>query len=370
MALPVVERMKDTIKERNLADSGTPVLLMVSGGSDSTALAYLACDLCDEGALGPLAMLHVNHQLRGEDADGDARFVSQLAEQLGIPLFSCEIDIAGEANRTHENVEAVARRERYLAANEALASLCRRASAPLSDGRIFTAHTADDRVESFYMRSIVGTGPGGFRAMRYRNGPVVRPLMDVSREDLRAFIAERERAGGTVTADERGDLWREDATNAHTDRFRAFVRHEIVPRAKERNPQLLEVLCRTMNLIADEDDLMEEQAASLVAKRVEWIESTEAAGVDYGSGCVLSPDMGADPVPLARRAVVHVLGRILGSEARVETATVDAVLSAFRDGAPLGGYVSNVQGDLAVSANKQGVRIEPMAAFRARRKRG
>ena len=91
-------------------------LLMVSGGSDSTALAYIACELRERGALGQLAMLHVNHRLRGEDADEDARFVAQLAELLDVPLFSCEIDIAGEAQRTGENVEAVARRERYLAA--------------------------------------------------------------------------------------------------------------------------------------------------------------------------------------------------------------------------------------------------------------
>ena len=70
------------------------------------------------------------------------------------------------ARREGANVEAVARRERYLAANEALASLCFHEGCPLSNsGRIFTAHTADDRVETFYMRSIVGTGPGGFRSI-------------------------------------------------------------------------------------------------------------------------------------------------------------------------------------------------------------
>lgn len=71
--------------------------------------------------------------------------------------------IAAEAERSRENVEAaVARRERYLAANEALRSMCQHEGRPLSEARIFTAHTADDRIENFYMRSIVGTGPGGF----------------------------------------------------------------------------------------------------------------------------------------------------------------------------------------------------------------
>lgn len=368
----LVDRTEAVLRERRLAGCDTPALLMVSGGSDSTALAYVAYDLHERGAIGQLAMLHVNHKLRGEAADEDARFVARLAELLGIPLFSCDIDIAGVAQRTGENVEAVARRERYLAANEALESLCLHAAAPLADGRILTAHTCDDRVESFYMRSIVGTGPGGFRAMKYRNGPVVRPLLDESREELRAFISQREQAGNVVACDGEGSLWREDATNAHTDRFRAYVRHEIVPRAKERNPQLLEVLGRTMNLIADEDDMLESMTDDLMGRCVEWIEQAEAIGIDYGSGCVLAPSFGVEPLPLRRRAVMRALQLMLGREARVETASVEAVLAAFDHGAsgkPLGGYVANIQGDLAVSANKLGVRIEPMAAFRARRKR-
>ncbi len=367
-SIPIIDVAAKTLVERELAGPDSPVLLMVSGGSDSTALAYLACELRDRGLLGELAVLHVNHRLRGEAADADAQFVAQLAELLGLPLFSCSIDIAAEAARTGENVEAVARRERYLAANEALESLCLHASAPLVDGRIFTAHTADDRVESFYMRSIVGTGPGGFRAMRYRNGPVVRPLLDVSREDLQAYVSERERAGLPVACDNEGNLWREDATNAHTDRFRAYVRHEIVPRAKERNPQLLEVLTRTMNLIADEDDMLEDMTNDAAKRHVKWIEQDDGRAPAFDAGCVLGPELGAEPLSLVRRVVVYVLQAMLGPDARVETASVDAVLGAWVGGTPCGGYVVNIQGDLAVSANKHGVRIEPMAAFRARRK--
>ncbi|WP_080801568.1 tRNA lysidine(34) synthetase TilS [Arabiibacter massiliensis] len=355
----LVERAAAAIAARGLADSDTPALLMVSGGSDSTALAYAACELRERGLLGELAVLHVNHRLRGEDADADERFVAQLAELLGLPLFSCSVDVAALAERSGENVEAVARRERYLAANEALESLCLHAAAPLADGRILTAHTADDRVESFYMRSIVGTGPGGFRAMRYRNGPVVRPLLDASREELRDYVVARERAGLPTACDEQGALWREDATNAHTDRFRAYVRHEIVPRAKERNPQLLDVLVRTMNLIADEDDLLDGMAEELAGRHARALDD----------GWLLAPELGGEPAPLARRVVVRVLQGMLGPDARVETAAVEAVLAAFDDGGrPIGGYVANIQGDLAVSANKRGVRLEPMATYRARRK--
>ncbi|MBQ9001768.1 MAG: tRNA lysidine(34) synthetase TilS, partial [Eggerthellaceae bacterium] len=276
----MLERILRTIEQRGLAGTEAPVLLMVSGGSDSTALAYLASDLREHGALGELAMLHVNHRLRGADADADAEFVRSLAEALGLAFFLVEIDVGSIALQEGANIEAVARRERYAAAQEALGSLCRRAMKPVCDGRIFTAHTADDRVESFYMRSIVGTGPGGFRSMRYRNGAIARPCMDVSRQDLRDYLARRAldvEAGEDkpLVRTTTGDLWREDATNAHTDQFRAYVRHEIVPKAVQRNARLLETLSRTMDLIADEDDMLDVWAQRLVREQVEWLASMQ-----------------------------------------------------------------------------------------------
>lgn len=365
----VVEAMSRAMVDHGLAGPDNAVLLMVSGGSDSTALAYAASELRAAGEIGALAMLHVNHKLRGEDSDEDARFVADLAEVLGIPLFSCEIDVAGEVARARENVEAVARRERYLAANEALESMCRHEAYPIADGRIFTAHTADDRIESFYMRSIVGTGPGGFRSMRYVNGPVARPLMDLSREDLRDYIGRRERAGAAVACDARGELWREDATNAHTDRFRAYVRHEIVPKARAWDDQMTASLVRSMNLIADEDDMLDDMAEELSASCVRWVQQDERWGIDLTEGFVLLPELARSPRPLQRRVALRMLQRMLGADARIDAASVEAVLDGFTDGAPRGGYVTNIQGDLAVSANKEGVRVEPMAYFRARRKK-
>ena len=379
----LLARVSADIAQRGLAGPETPVLLMVSGGSDSTALAYLAADLREAGEIGPLAILHVNHLLRGQDADDDARFVAQLARLLDIPLHSREIDVGAIAQREGGNLEAVARRERYAAASEALAELCRRAGAPIAEGRIFTAHTADDRVENFYMRSIVGTGPGGFRSMRRLNGAVARPLLDLGRDELRVWLQRRADAGASMARDDAGALWREDATNAHTDRFRAYVRKRIVPLAKERNPRLLETLGRSMDLIGDEDDMLEDMAADLEARHVAWIAEAEGRAPDPAEGCVLAPGLGGEPLPLQRRVVLRVLRAMLGAGARVESASVEAVLAAWEpagegDAAEGGaaaaprirsGYVTNIQGDLAVSANKRGVRIEPMAAFRARRKK-
>lgn len=358
----LVAEVREVIVGRSLASPDAPVLLMVSGGSDSTALAYIAAELRETGELGPLSMLHVNHRLRGADADADQAFVEQLAQLLDIPCTSVGIDVRALAEREQGNVEAIARRERYAAAREALAGLCRQEGLPVAQGRMFVAHTADDRVENFYMRSIVGTGPGGFRSMLYLNGQVARPLLNCGRDQLRDYIIGRITRELPVVRDGEEMLWREDATNAHTDRFRAYVRHEMVPRAKERNPQLLSTLTRTMNLIADEDDMLDALAEGLVSRHVTWLEPVE-------EGCVLSPWMAAEPLPLQRRAVMKVLEHFLGADERIDTAAVNGVLAAFEGGKPVSGYVANIQGNLAVSANKNGVRVEPMAAFRTRRKK-
>lgn len=358
----LVDDMVREARSRGLFGPEAAALLMVSGGSDSTALAYLMAAAREAGAVGPVAMLHVNHQLRGEDADADARFAEGLASLLEFPLFLCEVDVAGEAARSGQNVEAVARRERYAAANEALGSMCLHEGVPLAEGRIVVAHTADDRIENFYMRSIVGTGPGGFRSMKRRNGPVVRPLLDCTREQLRASIQARADAGLPVMRDEVGALWREDATNAHTDRFRAYVRHNIVPRAREWNEQMPTVLTRTMDLIADEDDMLEAMAAEAVAEH--------ADAVAQGDSFRLLPTFGQVRVPLQRRAVMQLLKGLLGADARVDAASVETVLAAFDGERPRSGYTANIQGDLAVSSNKRGVLVEPMASYRARRKGG
>ena len=366
--MELLDEVKRTITTRNLAGADTPVVLMVSGGSDSTALAYAAHQLRAEGAIGQIAMLHVNHGLRGEDSDADAAFVAQLADALEIPLITVNANVADEAKASGENIEAAGRRLRYNAAQDMLSDLCRQLATPLSEGRIFTAHTQDDRVENFYMRSIVGTGPGGFRSMMYRNGPVARPLMDTSREALRTYLQELSQTREMVR-DGQGALWREDATNAHTDRFRAWVRHEVVPLMKQKNPQLLDTLCRSMNLVGDEDDMLDAYTNRVIGELVVWEDIDGDAVPDYEAGCVILPAFGSLALPLQRRVAFQVLQYILGPDARVETATITAITDAFGPGAPVSGYAGNIQGNLAISANKQGLRIEPMEAYRIRRKR-
>ena len=142
--------------------------------------------------------------------------------------------------------------------------------------------------------------------------------------------------------------------------FRAFVRHEIVPVARQRNTALLDTLTRTMNLIADEDDFMDALAQDSFAEFTEWADAQT---------CRLAPAFASAALPLKRRVIIKVLQGVLGEDARIETASVNAILSAFEGEVPKSGYSTNIQGNLAVSANKCGVLIEPMSAYRHRRGR-
>lgn len=348
---PVPQRAAAVIARAGLHPAA---VAMVSGGSDSVALAYALADLRAAGSLPDrVAFVHVNHNLRGEASDDDAAFVRALARHLGFELREFSIDVP-ELMGERGNMEAVARAARYRAAAQALVDLAGRAADGAPKGLVLTAHTADDRVENFFMRAIVGTGPGGFRSMDYvsrvEGCTVCRPLLDMGREELRDFICSH--AG--AMADHA--LWREDATNADTDRFRAYVRHEIVPLAKARNPRLLDTLTRTMNLIAEEDDMVAAQAAELEKRMVRGIDG----------GVLIAPELAKAPVPLQRRVLDSVLTALLPEDDRVETASIEACLACL--GAS--GRVANIQGNLAVSYNKRGLRIEPMAAFRARRNKG
>ena len=123
---------------------------------------------------------------------------------------------------------------------------------------------------------------------------------------------------------------------------------------------MLETLTRTMNLIAEEDDMLADDA------RVLLLEKVVPLGTSPAEGFLVSPTLADSSLPLVRRVIDRVLSLMLGRDVRVETSSIQACV----DGLGKSGYVANIQGDIAVSYNKQGLRLEPMAVFRARRKKG
>jgi tRNA(Ile)-lysidine synthase len=345
---------------------------MVSGGSDSVALARLLPLLYPQCFY---TILHVNHQMRGVDADEDERFVVALAQELGL---SCEIrraDVAARAAKTGDNIEQLGRRVRYQEADALLDVLCARAGVDKTRGRIATAHTLDDRVETFFMRAIVGAGVGSFVSIPFVNGCVIRPLLDCSRQQLREWLCEHshtyflgqpsahsceqssalpsdhlsEHSGehpgehpGEHSHKLTGELWREDATNEDTSRLRAFVRHEIIPRARSKNPALLPTIARSLDVLACEDALLTRLATML-----------EEAFVRERDGVVsIDTALFDEEQALVRRVVKAACNRVLLAHERI---TWEHIVRIAEQGHHVG-FVTNITGAVTV-ANEYGTLV-------------
>jgi tRNA(Ile)-lysidine synthase len=225
------------------------VLVAVSGGADSVALARALCHVRDSGD-GRLVLAHFNHRLRGSDSDADQAFVEQLGGTLGLEVV---VGHAG-SNVTRSfggmGSEADARRERYLFLQQ---------SAERWGARyVATAHTADDQVETILHNIVRGTGLAGLagipRTRRLSDAAtVVRPLLDVTRAEVLAYLDSLEQP------------YREDATNAKLHFTRNRIRHVLLPLLeREFNPQVREALLRLAQISAQEDYFLDQHAEALL----------------------------------------------------------------------------------------------------------
>lgn len=286
------------------------MLALVSGGADSTALLQLLA-AGDLGPGSPLAVLHVDHMLRGEDSDADAAFVAEQCASLGVECRVMRFDVAAFAAENALNLEDAGRRIRYRFAEEELDALCDASGLARELGRIAVAHNRDDRVETFLMRAITGAGTGGFASIPYRRNRIVRPLLDCDRAAIREWLTER------------GTPWREDASNSDTARMRAFIRHELVPLFERANPTFRDTLARSIDLIADDDALLGAMAA---------IHVRDFADVTPGERVIFDREwMGTLDRAMARRTVRSAVLQAFPDASRIESAHIEAIVDGLGD---------------------------------------
>lgn len=296
-------------------DLRAPVILMVSGGADSTALLVLATTSTidvDDGrgearvARERLHVLHVNHLLRGLDAEEDEEFVRDLSARYGVPCSVRRVDVAALAGEGPDgNVENVGRVIRYAVANELANELSAQLGTARSAARILTAHTADDRAETFFMNALRGTGAPGLSSIPRRRNRIVRPLLDRTHDELCELLRMR------------GIVWREDASNDDVRHLRSYVRHEVMPVVRARNPRVVASLSTTCDILSDEDAYLNAVAQrtlrSLTRRREEGLVALDAAR------------LAACEVAIARRvARAAILG--VCPESRLEARHVASVL--------------------------------------------
>ena len=308
-----------------------PVILMVSGGADSMALLHMAVteplDLGDGAGLSRIAkerlhVLHVNHLLRGEDADADQHFVQETCDSLGVPCTALRVDVAKFAQERDGNVEDVGRRVRYDAARELAQKLCIEQGVSRQKAKILTAHTADDRAETFMMNVMRGSGMSGLASIPRHRGLIYRPLLDYTHDQLKDWLKAR------------GLDWHEDATNTDTHYLRAYMRHNVLPLLKARNPMLVQTVCKIADLMADEDDYLEGKAARKL-RQITLRKSESSLVLD-------ALKLSSTDVVIARR-VVRIVARQLIPEAWLEFRHVDAVLEAVAAGAGVANLPQNLE---------------------------
>lgn len=308
-----------------------PVILMVSGGADSMALLHMAVteplDLGDGAGLSRIAkerlhVLHVNHLLRGEDADADQHFVQETCDSLGVPCTALRVDVAKFAQERDGNVEEIGRRVRYDAARELAQKLCVEQGVSRQKAKILTAHTADDRAETFMMNVMRGSGMSGLASIPRHRGLIYRPLLDYTHDQLKDWLKAR------------GLDWHEDATNTDTHYLRAYMRHNVLPLLKARNPLLVQTVCKIADLMTDEDDYLEAKAARKL-RQITLRKSESSLVLD-------ALKLSSTDVVIARR-VVRIVARQLIPEAWLEFRHVDAVLEAVAAGVGVANLPQNLE---------------------------
>jgi len=234
----IISQLKNTITTHEMLAHGDSVLVGLSGGADSVCLIHVLHELKSELNI-TLAAAHLNHGIRGAEADSDEQFCADLCAKLGIEFYRKTVSLVGS------DLESAGRTARY----EYFADLKREHNFD----KIATAHNADDQAETVLMRILRGTGISGLAGIRYtRDDGVIRPILDVSRTEIKEYLR-------TNNLD-----WRTDKTNADTGFTRNRIRAELLPYLESNfNPNVREALQRLVSTAGEDGEFLENYARRL-----------------------------------------------------------------------------------------------------------
>lgn len=240
--LKMEEQVHQAIRDRDLLSPGDRIVVAVSGGPDSVAL--LACLVALASRWNwELSIGHVNHGLRGMESEEDAVFVERLGKHFGVPVSIREVHLKKQdAKSSKQSFQAFAREVRYHALDRILQEH--------GATKIATGHTADDQAETVLMWMLRGSGTGGLRGIPPKRGfCIVRPILDISRSAIMAYLVERQLE------------WRMDSSNNQPVYLRNRLRQDLMPHLKEYSPGIVTVLSRQAEIIRDDHAYLEDVAS-------------------------------------------------------------------------------------------------------------
>src|SRR5215216_2600006 len=221
----------DAARESGLVREGDPLLVLLSGGGDSVCLLDVALRL---GARA--SALHVNYGLR-PGAEQDERFVRELCRRLGVALQVERVQLPGAGN-----LQERARDARYALAER------------LAEADYAAAHTASDQAETVLYRLAVSPGSRALHGMAPRRGRLVRPLLGVTREEVREYLRSR------------GLEWREDPSNADRRFARARVRHDLMETLRTIGPAAERTIAETARQLREEAEVLDAAVDAALAE--------------------------------------------------------------------------------------------------------
>lgn len=237
----MIDRIISFVEQHRMLQQGDCVTVGLSGGADSVALLYVMRELTPRYCL-TLTACHVNHQLRGEEGDGDEGFCRILCERLEIPLSVRRIDVRHYCKANKLSIEEGARELRYRALREA------------SAGKIATAHHADDNAETVLLNLLRGTALDGLCGIAPVRGQIIRPLLGVTRAELENYL------NGI------GQDYRTDRTNLEDAQLRNRLRHHVIPLLRKENPDFSRGILRMTEGLRGDRGLLERSARELLER--------------------------------------------------------------------------------------------------------
>lgn len=236
----MIDKVIRTVEKYNMLPENARVIAALSGGSDSMAMITALLMLKEKYSF-TLEAAHVNHGIRGEQADCDERFVRDFCKSKNIPLHVLSADVVGEAKRSGEGLEEAGRRIRY-AFFDSLGD----------DALIATAHNLNDKTETFLFNFARGSSLKGLCSIPAVRGRIVRPIIDCTKAEILAFCEEN------------GVDYVTDATNADIVYSRNRIRHTVIPQLKSINPAFERSAAGCMELLTQDEELLSSLAKTLL----------------------------------------------------------------------------------------------------------
>lgn len=277
-----VRKVKQYIDKHQLIANGERLLVACSGGADSIALVHVINELKETYEC-EVAIVHTDHQLRGEESAEDFRFVEQLAKRLDIPFYGTALNVPNRLKEEGGNVQVICREERY--------GYFERIMATYGYDKLLLGHHADDQIENVIMtlaRGSISSSITGIPKKRYFSiGQIIRPFLSVTKKEILNFIAQN------------NESFRHDPSNDKHTYTRNRIRHKVVPVLTEENPNISD----SIRIFVEKQQQDEDFLQMLAKEKYEQLVTVDDKGVFF----LDTIDFARVPIALQRRVILLLL---------------------------------------------------------------